>query len=107
MAIICNIMGTFELDENNPWTSFTPNLKWFFILILILSFITYISIKFILKTIEIETPSIVSIYEFQGIIFTAVLDSIILKTRFSVKDYIAGGLIMFPNLVRSVIVWKA
>lgn len=103
ISIIWNIMGTFELITENPWTAYTHDLQWFFILIFGLSVITYISLKFILKTIKIESPPIVSIYEFQGIIFTAILDSLILGTSFRLKDYIAGALIILPNLVVSLI----
>mmetsp|Transcript_16746 Transcript_16746/g.14668 ORF Transcript_16746/g.14668 Transcript_16746/m.14668 type:complete len:104 (+) Transcript_16746:794-1105(+) len=96
-------MGSLELVSESPWTAYTKNMSWFFFLIFLLSIITYTSNKLVLKTIKIEAPPVVSIYEFQGIIFTAILDSLILGTTFRTKDYIAGGMIIFPNLIVSII----
>ena len=78
ITIFWNMFGTVELIlQNNPWTTYTSEMQWFFIFIFVLSLTSYISMKYVLRTISIESPSMVSIYEFQGVVFTAVLDSLI------------------------------
>ncbi|CAI2373601.1 unnamed protein product [Moneuplotes crassus] len=108
IVMICNVLGTLEFYTENPWTSYTMHLELFFALIFILSLITYTSMKLILKTMKMESPSVVGVYEFQGIIFTAILDSLILGTKFTTKDYVAGAFIIVPNLAVSILnhFWK-
>ena len=102
ISIFWNMFGTVELSlQSSPWTSYTSEMMWFFIFIFVLSLTSYISMKYVLRTISIETPSMVSIYEFQGVVFTAALDSLILGTTFTFKDLFAGWLILFPNIVIS------
>ena len=86
IAIIWNSLGSFNVQTDTPWTSNTPDLGLVLFLLGCLSVTTFISTKLLLKTMKIENPTVVSIYEFQVILFTALLDWILLGTTLTIKQ---------------------
>lgn len=102
IVVIASLFGNMEMNPLNPWTEFSGSVRNLLIILLLLGIISFISnwLNAMARTHEEGTK--VSLYEYSNHFYTIFLDIAILGTWFSMKDSIAGGLMITSSMMVAV-----